>query len=117
SFMLQAVVRMKSALHVHRLVVIADGLEKFTPLREEDRGTMEASVQTVFVQHAGVLRLPCHVIYTFPLWLRFRAAELGALYDGMPNVLPMVKIQGKDGSPFAAGTDKLFDLIQRRLRD
>lgn len=42
---------------------------------------MEASVQTLFVEHASWLRLPCHAIYTFPLWLRFRTAELDACYD------------------------------------
>lgn len=116
-FMIQAVVRMKAALHVQRVVVLADGLEKFTPLREEDRTAMEASVEAVFVQHAGLLRLPCHVIYTFPLWLRFRAAELGALYDGQPSVLPMVKIAAADGSPYPPGIKKLFDLVARRLKD
>jgi hypothetical protein len=115
--MVQAVVRLKAALHAHRVVVIADGLEKFTPLREEDRLAMEASVESVFVQHAGLLALPCHVIYTFPLWLRFRAAELGALYEGQPAVLPMVKIADTSGAPYPAGTQKLYDLIARRLKD
>jgi hypothetical protein len=113
--MVQAVVRLKAKLHAHRVVVIADGLEKFTPLREEDRGAMEASVESVFVQHAGLLALPCHVIYTFPLWLRFRAAELGALYEGQPAVLPMVKIADASGSPYPAGMQKLYDLVARRI--
>jgi hypothetical protein len=117
SFMVQAVVRIKAALHAQRVVVIADGLEKFTPLREEDRTTMEASVETVFVQHASLLQLPCHVIYTFPLWLRFRAAELGALYDGQPSVLPMVKIEERDGTRYTPGVQKLFELVSKRLRD
>jgi hypothetical protein len=117
SHMVQAVVRIKAALHAQRVVIIADGLEKFTPLREEDRDAMEASVETVFVQHASLLALPCHVIYTFPLWLRFRAAELGALYDGQPTVLPMVKMAEKDGTPYAAGVEKLFELVRRRLPD
>ena len=115
--MVQSVVRIKAATHSQRIVVIADGLEKFTPLREEDRPSVEASVETVFVQHAGLLHLPCHVIYTFPLWLRFRAAELGALFDGQPTVLPMVKIADRDGAPYAAGVGKLHELVQRRLSD
>jgi hypothetical protein len=115
SAMVQAIVRIKAALHVMRVVVIADGLEKFAPLREEDRQTMEASVESVFVQHAGLLELPCHVIYTFPLWLRFRAAELGALYEGQPAVLPMVKIADQSGRAFPTGIAKLRDLVARRL--
>lgn len=115
SAMVQAIVRIKAALHVMRVVVIADGLEKFAPLREEDRQAMEASVESVFVQHAGLLKMPCHVIYTFPLWLRFRAAELGALYEGQPAVLPMVKIADQSGAPYPAGIQKLRDLVARRL--
>jgi len=115
SAMVQAILRIKTSLHVMRVVVIADGLEKLAPLREEDRQTMEASVESVFVQHAGLLKLPCHVIYTFPLWLRFRAAELGALYEGQPAVLPMVKIADQSGATFPAGVSKLHDLVARRI--
>jgi hypothetical protein len=119
SAMQQAILRLRQApaTHAGRIVVLADGLEKFTPLREEDRGVMEASVEGVFVQHARLLRLPCHVVYTFPLWLRFRVAELGGLYDGSPTVLPMVRIAEPDGRPYPAGVDKLVDLVRRRVRD
>jgi hypothetical protein len=78
---------------------------------------MEASVEGVFVQHAQWLHLPCHVVYTFPLWLRFRVAELGGLFDGSPAVLPMVKICDPDGTPYAVGMEKLVDLVRRRVRD
>jgi hypothetical protein len=117
--MQQAVLRLREApaTQAQRVVVLADGLEKFTPLREEDRGLMEASVEGVFVQHARLLHLPCHVVYTFPLWLRFRVAELGGLYDGSPAILPMVKIADPDGTPYAVGIDKLVDLVKRRVRE
>jgi hypothetical protein len=119
--MSEAVVRLRSAkgTHAERVVVIADGLEKFTPLREEDRDTMEASVESLFVQHARLLRLPCHVIYTFPLWLRFRVAELGSLYDSQPLVLPMVKISERTaaprGAPYLPGIEKLREVVSRRI--
>lgn len=95
-----AVERLRTArgAHAQRVVVLADGLEKLTPLRDEDRGSMEASVETLFLTHAGWLKLPCHVVYTFPLWLRYRSANLGASYHGEPMVLPMVKVVGKDGT-------------------
>ena len=95
--MQQAILRLRQAptTQAQRIVVLADGLEKFTPIREEDRGVMEASVEGVFVQHSRRLHLPCHAVYTFPLWLRFRVAELGGLYDGSPAVLPMVKISSR----------------------
>jgi hypothetical protein len=117
--MQQAILRLRQApaTQAQRIVVLADGLEKFTPIREEDRGVMEASVEGVFVQHSRWLHLPCHAVYTFPLWLRFRVAELGALYDGTPAVLPMVKIADQDGTPYPVGVDKLVDLVHRRVRD
>jgi hypothetical protein len=115
--MADSVVRLRKAkeTHAERVVVIADGLEKFTPLREEDRDTMEASVESLFVQHARLLRLPCHVIYTFPLWLRFRVAELGSLYDSQPLVLPMVKITERSGASYWPGVNKLSEVVRRRI--
>jgi hypothetical protein len=115
--MTEAIVRLRNApgTHAQRVVVIADGLEKFTPLREEERGKMEASVESVFVQHARLLRLPCHVIYTFPLWLRFQVAELGSLYDSQPLILPMVKIADRSGAAYEPGIEKLRELVARRV--
>jgi hypothetical protein len=115
--MADAAVRLRKArdAHAERVVVIADGLEKFTPLREEDRDTMEASVESLFVQHARLLRLPCHVIYTFPLWLRFRVAELGSLYDSQPLVLPMVKLAERSGASYWPGVNKLSEVVRRRI--
>ncbi len=115
----QSILRLRQAptTQAQRVVILADGLEKFTPLREEDRGAMEASVESVFVQHARLLHLPCHTIYTFPLWLRFRVAELGGLYDGSPTVLPMVKIALHDGTGYAAGDREAARAVRRRVRD
>ena len=101
-----------------RVVVIADGLEKVTPLREEHRSLMEGSVETLFLQHAEFLKLRgCHVIYTFPLWLRFRAAHLGATYGREPLVLPMVKIAGIDSKDHAPGLERLKQIVERRVED
>ncbi|MEZ4312102.1 MAG: hypothetical protein R3F14_29090 [Polyangiaceae bacterium] len=112
-----AVSRLQKArgAHAQRVVVIADGLEKLNPLRDEDREKMEASVEAVFLTHAGWLRLPCHGVYTFPLWLRYRRADLGANYHGEPMVLPMVKVTKPDGSPWEPGLAKLRTLISARL--
>jgi energy-coupling factor transporter ATP-binding protein EcfA2 len=90
-------------------------LEKLTPLNEEGRALVEASVETVFVQHAAWLRLPCHSIYTYPMWLRFRTAVLGPLYDQEPPTLPMVKIAEPEGHPYAPGVAKLVELVGRRI--
>lgn len=115
--MQDAVIRLRKArgAYAQRIVVIADGLEKLTPLRDEDREPMESCVETVFLSHAQFLRLPCHAIYTFPLWLRYRRADLGTSFDGEPLVLPMVKVIDRGGLPVERGISRLFELLGRRL--
>jgi hypothetical protein len=113
--MSEAVVRIRKATGVAQVVVLIDALEKVTPLQESERALLESSAQTVFVEHAQRLRLPCHVVYTFPLWLRFRAAQLDGLYDRPALILPMVKVSEQDGSPYAPGYAKLTELVGRRL--
>lgn len=115
----QAIMRFRKAkgTFAERVVVIADGLEKLTPMREEDRSAMESSVEALFLAHRDLLHLPCHVIYTFPLWLRFRNAHLGASYGGEPLVLPMVKVLSPDGSPHEPGIAKMMEMIRRRIDD
>lgn len=113
--MVEAVVRIRRATGAARVVVLADSLEKLTPMREEDREAVERSVESLFVQHAHYLRLPCHVIYTFPLWLRFRSAEPGSRFDGEPQILPMVKIAEHDGTPSKDGLFRLRELLKKRL--
>lgn len=98
-----------------RFVVIADGLEKLDALVPEDRSSIEASVESLFVAHGEFLKLPCHVIYTFPVWLRFRTAQLGAIYDCEPLTLPMVKVRDRQGTTYEPGLNKLYKLIERRL--
>lgn len=114
--MTDAVIRIRRAIgsKADRLVVIADGLEKFRPIRESDRGAMEGAVETVFLSHQDLLRIPCHVIYTFPVWLRFRS-QLGAGYSRDPMILPMIKVRKPDGSPSEDGVEKLLKLVKRRL--
>jgi len=114
--MREAIVRLRAATSTQRVVVIADGLEKLTHLRDEDREGVEMAAETVFATHASLLRIPAHVIYTFPFWLRFRATGLGALYDEEPRVLPMVKIADEDGHPHPPGVEKLVRLVGRRIK-
>ncbi|TKD03833.1 P-loop NTPase fold protein [Polyangium fumosum] len=113
--MAEAVVRLRRATHAQQIVVLVDGLEKVTPLREEDRETLEASAETVFVEHAARLRLPCHVVYTFPLWLRFRHTQLDSFYHRPAQILPMIKVADPDGGTYAPGYAKLTELVGRRL--
>lgn len=115
--MTEAVIRIRKAVggKADCLVVIADGLEKFRPIREDDRQVMEGAIETLFLSHHDLLRVPCHIIYTFPVWLRFRSAPLGAGYSREPLVLPMVKIREQDGTDAEAGVQKMLSLVRRRL--
>lgn len=113
--MSDAIVRLRAATHAQRVIVVADGLEKLTYMRDEDREKVESAAETLFVAHAAWLRLPAHVIYTFPFWLRFSAPTLGALYHREPRILPMVKIADKTGAPYAGGIAKLARLVARRI--
>lgn len=113
----EAVVRIRKATGAARIILLVDGLEKLRPVREEDRPIIENAVETLFVQHASWLRVPCDVIYTFPLWLRFRATPLGALYDREPYVLPMVKVGTQDGAEFEPGLAKLCEIVRKRIAD
>jgi hypothetical protein len=110
-----AIVRLRATTGAQRVVVVVDGLEKLTYVREEQREEVEAATETVFVTHASWLRLPVHVIYTFPFWLRFRASKLGALFHGEPAMLPMVKIADSSGAAHADGIHKLAALVGRRV--
>ena len=113
----QAVLRLRNAKgsFAQRVVVIADGLEKFAPLREDQRDTIEASVETLFLTHRDLLRIPCHAIYTFPLWLRFKTAQLGTSYGREPLILPMVKVHTPGGASHDAGIAKMTEMVRRRV--
>jgi nucleoside-triphosphatase THEP1 len=113
--MRDALRRLKAATTSQDVVIIADGLEKLTYLQDEDREKAEAAAEMTFATHAKLMRLPAPVIYTFPFWLRFRVPQLGALYDGEPRVLPMVKINDRNGRPSVEGREKLIALVNRRM--
>ena len=113
--MAEAVIRIRKATGALRVVVLGDSLEKLTPTREEDRESIERSIENLFVQQAHHLRIPCHAVYTFPLWLRFRSAELGGRFDGEPQILPMVKVVDRHGARFQDGIFRLCELLQKRL--
>lgn len=115
--MSESIVRLRQArgAYAERIVVLADSLEKLRAVANEGRRALEESLEMVFVNHADHLRLPCHAVYTFPLSLRYRRADIGAGYDGEPLVLPMVKVAEPGGAPYEAGIQKLTELVARRL--
>jgi DNA polymerase III delta prime subunit len=123
SVMREAIARIRRVVgsKADRLVIIADGLEKLTSLDGRDRETIETAVESLFIAHSDFLRLPCHVIYTFPVWLRFRTAQLGASYNCEPQTLPMIKVRDykdtKKDHIFDEGVRRLYEIIKRRIEE
>lgn len=111
----QSVERLKKRTLAQRVLVIVDGLDKLNPRKEEEREPIESSVELVFSTYARMLRLPCHVIYTFPLWLRYRGTDFKTNYDKDPLIIPMVKIRDQHGHEFEPGIQKLMEVVSRRI--
>ncbi len=86
-----------------RVLFLIDGTDK---MRGED-------TQQFFVQDAEqLLAIQTLAIYTAPLHLKYDGRLGGKLDADM--VLPMIKLQERDGSPFAPGLTALHDLLLRR---
>ncbi|MGF1493174.1 MAG: ATP-binding protein [Microcoleaceae cyanobacterium] len=97
--------------HKSGLVVIVDNLDRIdNRVRTPGRTTSEY----LFVDRGEQLnQLKCHVVYTIPLVLKF-SGELGRLTNRFgqdPYLLPMVRIQERDGRPCEAGVDRLRQMI------
>lgn len=96
------------------LVVIFDSLEKIGDLAE-----LQEPARRMFLGEHEALRLPAiNVLYTVPVRLVFSSAgpELGQLYDGEPQVLPMVKVADRSsGEPLARGQRAMRQVLERRL--
>lgn len=103
----------------HRgLVVIVDGLDKMIP-REHDTAACLTTEYLFVHRSAQLTAFNCHVIYTLPIELAYshHQAKLRALYGGDVPVVPMTKIASSPpkARPFAAGIEKLRDIIAVRL--
>ena len=86
-----------------RIVFLLDGTDK---MRGED-------TQRFFVYDAEqLLAIQAFVIYTAPLHLKYAGTLAGKLDADL--VLPMIKLQERDGSPCHAGKEALIDLLLRR---
>jgi hypothetical protein len=96
------------------LVVIFDSLEKIGDLPE-----LQEPARRMFLGEHEALRLPAvNMLYTVPVRLVFSSAGpvLGQLYDGEPQVLPMVKVRDRaSGAPVEQGHQALRQLLARRV--
>lgn len=99
-----------------KLVLIADGLEKITPISREGGRTNH---DEIFIDRSSQLRgLHCHVIYTVPisLVLSNRASDLMEIYNCTPQVLPMVMVRTRDNQPYQAGIEAMRTIVKCRVK-
>jgi hypothetical protein len=100
----QAEAALHKAGRAERLVFLLDGIDK---LRGDD-------TQRFFVQDAEqLLSIQAFVIYTAPLHLKYGGQLAGKLDADL--VLPMIKLQERDGSRCESGWTALRDLLLRRI--
>ncbi|MFB2837790.1 P-loop NTPase fold protein [Floridanema evergladense] len=96
------------------LVVIIDNLDRIdNRLRPSGRTQPEY----LFVDRGEQLnKLKCHVIYTVPLVLAFSndKENLTNRFGSDPQLLPMVRVQERDGSPCVEGIALLQQMIMAR---
>lgn len=120
-FIRRAVETIKARRKVERVVVIVDGLEKLRPATEEHRSLIEDSATLVFSELPQDTQLACDVIFTFPLFVRYRTPNLGRFGNCQPQILPMVKVYERrtaeqpNDVPHAAGIDALVQLLDKRI--
>lgn len=97
------------------LVIIADNLDRIVETKREGE---QSNYDEIYLNRSEMLRgLECHVIYTVPISMVYseRATRLEDNYD-KPDVLPMVMIRNRDGSPNPTGLDKFRELITKRIK-
>jgi hypothetical protein len=102
--LLAAEAALNAADKADRIVLIADGTDKI-PLADAERLFVSDSEQLI-----GVSAL---VLYTAPISLKYGRAALSKFETG--DVLPIVKLENRDGTRFAAGWSALRRLLDLRI--
>lgn len=101
---------LRRARSKEQVLVIFDSLEKAEPTDAQ-----RSAAEELFVKHGEHLRLPCHAIYTYPLWLTFQVTNLPLMVDSDPQLLPMVKLWTQAGQPSLPGRTKLKEMLSARV--
>lgn len=113
-FIVQAMAR--QAESVHQLVVIADSLDRITPIVDSESG--RSNYDQIFIDRSEQLKsLNCHVVYTVPISMvhSSRASDMQAIYGTGTQVLPIVMVQTFDNQRYEPGIQKLKELICKRV--
>jgi hypothetical protein len=97
------------ALQFEQMTVIVDSLEKLQGTSHTWKDVLD-SAERIFANDAPFLKLPVHVVYTFPPALT-RRLKTEVVH------LPMLKLRDRGGKDFPAGFDTVRELIRRRIPD
>ncbi len=85
-----------------RILFVIDGTDK---LRGDD-------TRRFFIEDAEqLLAIEALMLYTAPISLKYEGTPLGKVDD---IVLPVIKLQERDGTPFAAGIKAMHDILSLR---
>jgi hypothetical protein len=98
-----------------QLAVIADNLDRITPIIQENGQTNH---DEIFLDRSEQLKaLDCHLIYTVPISMVHsnRAADLRDIYSAT-QVLPMVMVRTPSGDVYEPGLQKIKEVICRRVK-
>jgi len=96
-------------LRYQGLVVVVDSLEKIQGTSQSWKEVLE-SAERIFANDAPFLRLPVHVIYTFPPALTQRL-------NTQVSYLPMLKLHDREGRVYPPGFDAAREIIRKRIPD
>ncbi len=96
------------------LVIIIDNLDR---IDNRQRPSGRTQPEYLFVDRGEQLnKLKCHVVYTVPLILAFSndKENLTNRFGSDPQLLPMVRVQERDGSPCEEGIALLRQMVLAR---
>ncbi|VVB72025.1 AAA ATPase domain protein [uncultured archaeon] len=97
------------------LVLVIDNLDRVV-LRVLDEKTGRTTHDALFLEHAEQLKaLDAFMVYTVPISMFYslKATQLTGSFSY--SILPMIKVQNKDGSPNEIGLGRLYDVAKRRM--
>ena len=98
------------------IVLIIDNLDR-TVLRVLDAETARTTHDALYLEHAEQLKaLDAYLIYTVPISMFYSPKET-QLTGAFPSyaILPMIKVQEKDGTSCEMGKDLLFGVAKERV--
>ncbi len=104
----------KLRLSGSQLLLIADSLDRITPIIQADGRTNHDHI--FLDRNAQLKALNCHIIYTVPISMLYssRATDLLDIY-GEAQILPMIMVRNPDNSVCQPGLDTFKEIIAKRI--